>query len=386
MKKQNKNVFPTLYKKNTQGKIEQWKIEVKRHSDFDIKDEFHVVTTYGEYEGKQQTKWYKVKIGKNIGRSNATEAVEQAFKEAEAKFKKKLKSGYVLTLKDAQCGKTDKIIKGGINPMLAHPYEDHKDKIKFPVLAQPKLDGQRCIAHFKNDKVTLWTRTRKEITSCPHIVKKLEQIFKGQDELYLDGELYNHELRNDFEKLMSAVRKNEPSEASASVLYFVYDCILPEGGCTVTRQLVLERFITSISHFPITLTASKTILNEKALNDYHERCVRNGFEGVMVRNRSGEYEHKRSKNLLKLKTFQDDEFKITDLVPGKDNTVVAVCETKNKTKFEATMVGDKIANQEFIKNKKKYIGKKLTVKYQGLTGKNKVPRFPVGLRIRVGKE
>jgi ATP-dependent DNA ligase len=213
--------LPTLYKLNTQGKIEQWKIEVRRHSDFDIKDEFQVLSTYGELKGKQQQKWYKVNIGKNVGRSNATEAIEQALKEAEAKWLKKKKQGYVEKLKDAQAGKLDSIIQGGIVPMLAHKYEDHKEKLEFPVMVQPKLDGQRCIAHYKNGKVTLWTRTRKPILSCPHIVEELEKKLKGQDELYLDGELYEHSLKDDFEKLMSAVRKQKPSEESAKIEYHI---------------------------------------------------------------------------------------------------------------------------------------------------------------------
>lgn len=373
-----------LYKLNTQGKIETWKIEVFDYDIEDITDMFPAVikTTYGELKGKQQSKTFQIHCGKNIGKKNETTILEQAFAEAEAKWLKQLKKGYVENLKDAQAGKTDSIITGGVIPMLAHSYDDHKDKIQFPVLAQPKLDGQRCLAHYKNGKVTLWTRTRKPILSCPHVIEELEKILKGQTEMYLDGELYNHALKDDFEKLMSAVRKQKPSEESLKIHYWVYDCILPEGGCTGARNMLIDsfNFMNKCKH--IKLTPTRQLISHDLLESYQKSWIEMGYEGLMVRALFVEYEHKRSKHLLKMKTFQDAEFKITNVVPGKDNSVVFVCETEDGTKFEATKSGDKEKNQIYLKKSSLWKGKQLTVKFQGLTGARKVPRFPVALRIR----
>jgi ATP-dependent DNA ligase len=199
--------------------------------------------------------------------------------------------------------------------------------------------------------------------------------------MYLDGELYNHALKDDFEKLMSAVRKQKPSEESLQVQYHIYDCIIEEECLFAERFMLIENFKywanNNVMHVEIYRAQ-----NVERLEELQMFFIKRGYEGAMIRNPHSPYEHKRSKHLLKMKTFQDAEFPIIDCVPGKDNSVVFVCKTKDGTTFEATMSGDKKENQFYLKDKQLWKGEKLTVKFQGLTGKNKVPRFPVGLRIR----
>ena len=149
--------LPTLYKKSSQGKIEQWEVSVSKKMD----GRCHVNSTYGEVDGKMQTTFDTILEGKNIGKKNETSVYEQACNEATAKWEKKKKKGYVESIEAAQAGELDDLIEGGIEPMLAQTYEKHADKIVFPCLAQPKLDGIRCVAIKKGQNVTLWSRTRK---------------------------------------------------------------------------------------------------------------------------------------------------------------------------------------------------------------------------------
>lgn len=371
--------FPTLYKKNNEGKIEQWKITV--FSDVETnKTSCGYFVYYGEHKGKLQKKSVLVKEGKNQGKKNQTNKLQQAFKDAEGKFNKKLKSGYVTSLKAAKAGKLDKVIKGGIVPMLAHPYEKYKNKIKFPVYVQPKLDGERCIAIKKNGTVTLWTRSRKPIHSCPHIVEQLKTCLVGFGDCIVDGELYSHTLRDDFESLMKAVRKQKPSEESKLVEFHIFDMICEKNDPMWRRIELIEKLPWYLEGIEIVETY--VCADEEALEELHKRFMRDGYEGTMIKDQFASYENKRSKNLLKYKNFQDAEFQIVGCEKGEDSAVVFVCETKNKVVFRATMSGDKKKNQVYLKARSLWAGKKLTVKFQGLTGKNKVPRFPVGLRIR----
>ena len=184
-------IFPNLYKRTSTGAIQQWSIAVTGRA---------ITTTYGQVNGKLQTTKDLVKEGKNAGRKNATEAEEQAIKEAKSQWIKKKKSGYVESFTDAQDGKTDSVIEGGALPMLAKVFEEHISKVKYPVAVQPKLDGHRCIAVIdaKGD-VTLWTRTRKRITSVPHIEEKLKYISKKMrlTTCILDGELWHPKINNE---------------------------------------------------------------------------------------------------------------------------------------------------------------------------------------------
>lgn len=374
--------FPTLYKKNTQGKIEQWSIRVQSNS---TNSGHTIFTTFGEYRGKMQTKLKLVNKGKNIGKKNETNSGEQAWLEAEAKHNGMLKKGYVKSLKDAKAGKTDSIIKGGIVPMAAHKWQNHSHKITYPVMVQPKLDGERCVAIwcFKTGKVTLWTRSRKPILACPHIIKQLEVMLKGiqEGDLFLDGELYKHGLSvEELEKLKGSFRKKTHSPLSLTGEFHIYDCKTYPQETFKQRLEFLSGLTDWHSHVKIVDTYKAT--NVSMVQGFYGKFLQAGYEGAMVRDPEADYEYKRTKALLKYKPRDDAEFKVIDVLPGEDNTVVFRCVTDEGKPFKATKAGDKTENQKYLKNKKKYIGKMLTVQYQGFSGKNNVPLFPTAIRIR----
>ena len=93
-----------------------------------------------------------------------------------------------------------------IKPMLAHKY--NPDKADYPAYIQPKLDGVRCV--FTKDGA--YSRTGKEFKNVDHIKKDLKVVFNRYPNLILDGELYNHGLKDDFEKIISLVRKTKPTQ------------------------------------------------------------------------------------------------------------------------------------------------------------------------------
>jgi len=111
-----------------------------------------------------------------------------------------------------------------IKPMLAHKYDPDRVNWGDYVYMQAKLDGVRCL--FTKDGA--FSRTGKQFMNVQHIEEDLEDTFKALPWLVLDGELYNHNLRNDFEKIISLVRKQKPtdedrSEARRLTQYHVYD-------------------------------------------------------------------------------------------------------------------------------------------------------------------
>jgi DNA ligase-1 len=366
--------LPKIYKKNSKGTLEEWEISTKAN---------YITIIFGDELGKKQVKHEKIKEGKNLGRKLETTAVEQAEKEAKSRFNAQLKKGYCKTKADALAGKTDEIIKGGILPMLAEKYKDQKDKIVFPCAVQPKLDGQRCIAIREGGTVTLWTRTRKPITSCPHIIEAVLGTLNGVDgDIVLDGELYNNDLKHNFEALMSAVKKKEPSPESLQVQFHVYDCHVQDD----IPQSFNERlkFLNDLPEFDERIQFVETFLmaDHMAIQHYHDKYVKQGYEGLMVRDLNSFYENKRSKGLLKMKDFHDDEYEIIDVIPGGDSSVIFKCKDSLGVTFEAPMNGNKENNQKYLKNRNLWEGKKLNVRYQGLTGAKKVPRFPQGKYIR----
>ena len=358
--------FPTLFKKTSTGASQSWSIAVAHNT---------ITTRWGQVGGAQQTTTDTITAGKNIGRSNATTAAEQAVLEAQSQWEKKLKRGYVQDLESAQVGKVDASIAGGIFPMLAHPFRDHADKIVYPAYAQPKLDGHRCIAMASG----LWSRTRKPIVSMPHITAALEPILNG---VALDGELYHHGYRERFEALSSLIRPEYAKPGHEVVQYHVYDCAM--SGPFSERLTHLRHMLATVKH-PLVLVETVLVHDEDELMAAFELFRAQGYEGAIVRNAAGLYVNKRSYDLQKVKEFDDAEFRIVGVKEGRGKLAghgIFECVTKAGAPFEAKMIGALAELRKYYENPALAVGKLLTVQYQGLTNKSGVPRFPVALRIR----
>lgn len=372
---------PRLFKKTNTGAIEEWTI-------FTNDNVIH--TSWGQEGGALQVTSETI-FGKNTGKANATTPVQQAAKEAAARWTKQLKKGYCTTREAAAAGDTDAIIEGGLKPMLAPSqiYPIHAKHLTWPVFVQPKLDGQRCVAIVKpNGDVTLWTRTRKRILSCPHIEKSLREWLcdRGnlQHETVLDGELYADKFSADFEGLMSLVRKQEPSPGVEQVEFHVYDLIRP---LPQVDRLVQLNMMFKFLGIPPNVREVQTYVafDDAKVRSVHEKNLAAGYEGSMLRSHDGKYEGgKRSFFLQKLKDMVDAEFEIlwVNEGVGKDEGTVGSFQCKIGDKdFAARLKTTWERRRELFLHPEQWRGKMLTVKYQNLTSDG-LPRFPIGKGLR----
>lgn len=406
MENENKNELvklPTLYKKTNTGALQFWDIEVHpcAGTGEDIPSE--IVTNYGQVgTDSPQTTFDVIEKGKNAGKKNATTAHQQAVAEAQAKWEKQKKKGYVDSAEKALNDELDELIEGGKEPMLAEAYMDvvydqrpgfenspptylltkEAKKIKFPVFTQPKLDGIRCVAIIKNGACTLWSRTRKPIRSVPHIIQELEAAFENRD-IILDGELYNHDMKSDFEKIVSLVRQDEPGEGHEVVQYHIYDTIneFPYKN----RFVQLHRLFSTYEFHSLKIVPSEVCQNADEVFVKFEKHIKDGYEGAMLRNVESPYVNKRSMDLQKMKPFIDDDFEITAATSGRGKMAglaVFTCKAKNGATFDVKLKGELESLRKYLEDESLWRGKKLTVRYFGLTNKEKVPRFPVGIAVR----
>lgn len=364
---------PSLYSLNSNGSIQQWTITV--HGNI-------ITKVYGQVGGKFQTTSETILDGKHIGKVNETSAGEQALIEAYAQWEKKLKSGYVKNITDAKTGKVDKLIAGGIEPMLAQKFRDHAHKIVYPAYCQPKLDGIRCIAIVKNGKCTLWSRTRKLITGVPHIARAVElALGDNKENLILDGELYNHTYKDKFEQIVSFVRQETPKAGHEVVQYHIYDIACDDLPFNY-RSKTIEGLCFKA---PLVTVETRKVANESELMEYFTHDRVKGYEGLMVRNADSMYEYRRSFGLQKIKEFDDAEFEIVGLDAGRgrmEECAIFECVTKNGDNFNCKMEGALETLKPYLKDPSLAIGRLLTVRFQGYTTANNIPRFPVGVIIR----
>lgn len=354
-----------IYKRAVTGKIQVWEIEVEGNA---------YRTISGQLDGVQTTTEWTYCEGRNTGKSNATTPEEQALKTAKAIREIKLAHGCFESILDV-----DK--KQYFQPMLAQNWTHRKDKIKYPVASQPKLDGARNVTEVDG----MFSRNGKPWISAPHIYEGIKPLFEKDPDLIFDGELYNHDLNEDFNKIISLIKKQKPTqeelqESREKVQYWMYD--LPSHpGTFLERYEKLKEIVSKLG--PMFKLVECTLLySEEEVNAQLEKYLAEGYEGQILR-LDAPYENKRSKNLLKHKLFIDEEFEILDIIEGEGNLVGKAGRMAFKMNGKPFTAGLKFSweeSKDFWENREKYIGKKATVKYFNVTPDG-VPRFPKVINV-----
>jgi len=203
-----------------------------------------------------------------------------------------------------------------IKPMLAHKFDAKRVNWTKPVYIQPKLDGVRCLITQNG----AFSRTGKQFKNINHIELALNRFFDQQPDIILDGELYNHQLKNDFEKIISLVRKQKPTrenrlEAKKLVQFHVYDYF--DGVQYDSYKTRMNNLVTSdIYHYCIKYVPAQLVDSYNYARKLHADYLEQGYEGSIIR-LDGLYKHGRSYDLMKFKDFQDTEATIVGYEEGK---------------------------------------------------------------------
>jgi len=215
-------------------------------------------------------------------------------------------------------------------PMLAYPVNDKPINYDNNVYMQPKLDGVRCVIQYEKVdlnfdtklnsgyEVKAYSRTGKEWKNIDHILFNLSPWFALNPDIILDGELYNHDLKDDFEKIISLVRKQKPDDIDALesadlVQFHCYD-IIDETKTFEERSRFIKQTVPHnhcIKHLQTTRVCNE--LDDKEMHTVNLEC---GFEGSILRT-NDVYKCGRSWNLRKFKDFHDAEATLIAWVEGK---------------------------------------------------------------------
>jgi DNA ligase-1 len=370
----------TLYSLDKKGCPISWTITWQEWSNW-------YSTTTGRVGGTMTTTKRTFCKGKNKGRSNETTDREQCLLEVKARIEKQYKKDF-----------HDEIpTQKRFEVTLAKEFKSRKKFIKFPMLLSAKLDGFRCYI----TKDGMFSRTHHEILSCPHIFESLKPVFEKQPDLVLDGELYCHALKDDFNQVASLLSRTKNltedflNDTRSRIRLHLFDCFTDitrsysvrcseliksiktftflSEGCTIPAVQVGDTYITSVNQVQVNSFEEVESMLDKAIEA--------GFEGIMLRDPSMVYDQGRSSNLIKYKRFQDSEYKVIDIQEGAGNqagqAAIIICEDKNGTVFSVgTGKGwDQSAKTDLFLNKENYIGKMATIVYQELTPDEGVPRF-----------
>jgi len=351
----------TLYKINKNKSIQSWSIEA-------VDDSF--IVTFGQLNGSMQivsTKCYSM----NKGRSNETTPDQQAILEMESLIAKKIKSGYSYEISD-----TPTVML----PMKVKCYQDQLHNIKFPCISTIKLNGVNGIYRRDTDgtkTLTLTSRGGEIYPPIPHLESAVHDAMNKLKSDELNGELYIH--GEHLQNITSAVLK--PKKSSKLLSFCIFDIADSHLIYHERRVMLMQylKFNPTIPSSVCTIVGSVCLCTED-IETYYEKAMQAGFEGTVIKNLSGLYQHNvRSSDQFKYKKAQSAEFRITGYELDKRNHPVFLLITPDQAVFKAKPKG----SHEFLTsiNPDEYVNQWGTVEYEVLSASN-VPLKPIFIALR----
>jgi DNA ligase-1 len=377
--------LPTLYSHSKSGKVKQWDIQVAKKGAIAI-----IRTSAGYTDGKKQEYDVEVLEGKNLDRSNATDAWGQACFEAESKWKKQIDKGYTeIALEAVEEGEEQLEGKYPL-PMLAKEYLDYLHDVEFPVLTQKKLNGIRGRSGTVDGKFVMWSRKAKLYTVMMErfeasIVPILKQLNAMYPNAHLDGEFFCHGLA--LQTINSGVKK--ANEITERIQYHIYDIAEP----SLTQEEREEARIALLANLPkdgiVVCVPSIKCADDKEVQKQLKVAIDQKYEGLIVRKLKGEgskyLNRHRSNGLLKLKKFHDGEYRIIGGKDGKGKfkgSVIFRCITDDGKEFDVNPTGTMEERRQWFNELDSFIGKQITVRYQDLSNDG-IPTILTGIDAAV---
>lgn len=351
---------PTIYKKSKTGAIVYCKISVNDN----------IITVETGQVGTDKPTFHTTTCSpKNIGRSNETTGPQQARLEANSKLAKKLKSGYT----------TNTSGESNIRlPMKVKVYQDQIANVDFPCYISPKLNGVNITIRLDNMHTVYTSRGGELRPSLPHVEDDLIELMTtyGIDEI--NAEIYKHgEFLQDIQAATTKL-----NDLSKSLQIHIFD--LPNvPGTYYDRLKILNDIDNTFSMDNVSIIPIySNIMDHEQIYRLYQTFVEQGFEGAVIRNPSGLYQHNvRSSDVFKLKEAQDAEFEVVDFALDKHSHPIFVCKTTSGNTFKVKPKGTNDQRLALANIANTKIGKWLKVEFETLS-KNGTPQKPVGLCFR----
>lgn len=209
-----------------------------------------------------------------------------------------------------------------IKPMLATKYKEGILGNLDEWEVQAKIDGHRCLVHYvPGKKAVAYSRTG-HVINIPEITNVCERLGNNHEVIF-DGELFSKGTgATGFTKIL-----NRNPEL---VRYCIFDIFVPSRPeLTYRQRFSMEYYGVCSFRQVITINSG----NDWWINDMPfdideilKHYLQQGFEGAMFRNLNAPYKQGRSKDLIKLKPYNDIEVKVIDMRMGKKGRPLCIYE------------------------------------------------------------
>lgn len=379
-----KFVFPTLYLHTDKNQIRFWNIWVIG-TDKGFNAKASIYTKYGIKGGKIIQPYPKI-IDKPLGKKGP---YTRAIQLAKTKWENRIKKGYVSKepkIKEYMAPNI-RITNNSKIVVPMRPYNLSNHIVIYPAYVQPKIDGYRALLHKQNNMYEFLSNTGRKYSHLNHLKNDLNKIAELKNKsIYLDGELYiEKEHINVLRSILSTIElSEEQKEMAKNIKYFVFDYFdLNKMDLDYEQRYKILQNIFKTKFKNIMLIPTTIIRNEKQLDSTFNNYVKQGYEGIIIRNMRGTYKLRgKSMNVLKSKDVKKDMFTIVGYKEAKGNNKGTViweirCNKDPRRSFWAKPMGSREERKKYFKNAEKYIGKKVTVKYFEINKNGCITKNPV---------
>ena len=300
---------------------------------------------------------------------------EQVALRIRSRVSRMLDKGYKDTLEAAQLGSSNQL--GLDRPMLAQSIGKVSGVNYNGAVLQKKLDGHRCLITCQEGELIAYTRQGKPIPTIKHILHGLKgRIPEGTT---IDGELYCHGVK--LQTIGSWIKREQ--SATANLFFVGYDIISNESYVDRHNELseIVQGADTGATGRVVALPYTPYVSDEETRGMF--RTVRSqGFEGLMLRlDRRGYEAGRRSSSLLKIKEFDQAEFKVIGFKSSSTGWAICECITESGKPFDCSAPGSVIEKEFVLHNQDLFLYRYLTIDFAHWTDDG-LPFQPTAVRWR----
>lgn len=241
-----------------------------------------------------------------------------------------------------------------------------------------KLDGVRVVILKEKNSIKAFSRTGNEFETLEKVKAEIAKL--PIDDVAFDGELclIDESGAEDFQGIMKEIRKKD--HAILNPKYMMFDLIpineFYEKQGSIPLEFRLQALLDVMQNYEgdiLHVLNQDVIKDQYLLNQKLELAVQQGYEGMMLRKNIG-YEGKRTNNLLKLKKFEDSEYKVLSInvgpmrvfIDGKEQEIEVMTDAIIQHQGYNVGVGSGWSVDQridFQKNPEKIVGKTIKVQY-----------------------
>ena len=351
-----------LYKKDTNGNIRIWRGEA-----FVADDQVaYYKTISGVLTGKQKE---HVTEAKRSPKLSAGEAAVSKIQSAEASKRKK---GYFETQEDAIAYEPRKL-------MILHKYPEFSDRLSFPILVQPKLDGV-CAGYMDTDDPHFKSREDnrfEKLDGLAKVIKRWLDAHHGVDRERMDahGELYCH--GKTVSELVEGI-KGSDAQMLKDLEFVIFDFMSSdaEHEWFSTRLRKGMKYYGTDEHLkPFRIVKTLVANDAEEVEAHYKSFIKQSYEGAILINLKGKYEYeRRTYDKLKYKLVLSEEFEITGVhseLNGSEELIMFTCVTKEGASFKVRPKWDHERRAAALEQQRNgsinYIGEMATVEYRSMT-------------------